>query len=96
MEVPMRPWRGMTVAIMATVVLWSAAALAQSKPAGCDAVRIPPKVEGQIIKIDGAQEKVTIRTDDGITHEFQASKETIQNIKIGDRIEAKLRHAPNC
>jgi hypothetical protein len=96
MEVAMRPWRDMTAVIAATVVLWSGAVLAQPQPAGCDSARMPPKVAGQVIKIDGAKEKVTIRADDGTTHEFQASRETLQNLKAGDRIEAKLRNAPNC
>jgi hypothetical protein len=34
---------------------------------------------------------VTIRTSDGKMHEFQASKETLQDLKEGDRIEARLR-----
>ncbi len=40
--------------------------------------------------------KVTMRTSDGTVHEFQASKETLQELKAGDRIAAKLRNAPNC
>jgi hypothetical protein len=86
----------MTAVIVATVALWSGAALAQAKSADCDAARLPPKVEGQVIKIDEAKEKVTIRADNGTTHEFQAAKATLQSLKAGDRIEAKLRTAPNC
>jgi hypothetical protein len=48
-------------------------------------------VEGQVIKIDRAQGRVTVRAADGVTHEFQASKETLQDLKEGDRIEARLR-----
>ena len=92
----MRPWRDMTAVIVTTAVLWSGATLAQPKPAGCDSAWVPVKVAGQVIKIDGAKGKVTVRTDDGTTHEFQASKETLQDLKAGDRIEAKLRSAPNC
>ncbi len=33
---------------------------------------------------------------DGKTHEFQASKETLQDLKVGDKIEASLRSLPNC
>jgi hypothetical protein len=32
----------------------------------------------------------------GATHEFQASKETLQDLKVGDRIDANLREAPKC
>jgi hypothetical protein len=48
-------------------------------------------VEGQVIKIHHRQGRVTIRAADGTVHEFQASKETLQDLKEGDRIEAQLR-----
>ena len=54
------------------------------------------QVEGQVVKIDSAQGKVTIRGADGTTHEFQASKETIQDIKVGETLKAKLRVPENC
>ena len=37
------------------------------------------------------QGKVTVRATDGTTHEFQASKETLQDMKVGDKIAAKPR-----
>jgi hypothetical protein len=37
-----------------------------------------------------------VRASDGTLHEFQASKETLQDIKVGGRVEAQLREAPNC
>jgi Cu/Ag efflux protein CusF len=95
-EVAMKLLQGITAVIVSTVMLWSGAVLAQPKAADCDAARMPSKVTGQVIKVDGPQEKVTIRANDGTTHEFQASKETLQNLKAGDRIEATLRHAPKC
>ena len=49
------------------------------------------RVEGQVVKVDTAQGKVTVRGTDGTTHEFQASKETLQDMKVGDKIAAKLR-----
>jgi hypothetical protein len=51
----------------------------------------PERVEGQVTKIDAAQGKVTVRGADGAMHEFQASKETLQDMKIGDKIAAKMR-----
>jgi hypothetical protein len=48
-------------------------------------------VEGQVMKVDVAQGKVTVREANGTTHEFQASKETLQDMKVGDKIAAKLR-----
>jgi len=72
--------------------------MGQAKPA-CDQqgrVATPQKVEGQVVKVDAAQNKLTVRETDGTVHEFQASAEAIQNFKVGDRIEATLREAPKC
>src|SRR5213592_628426 len=57
-------------------MLWAGSALAQGKPS-CDAqgrMKSPEKVEGQILKVDNAQGKVTVRGADGTVHEFQASQ----------------------
>lgn len=56
----------------------------------------PEKVEGQVVSVDPDQGKLTLRGADGTTHVFQASKETIQDYKVGDRIKAKLRPAKDC
>ena len=92
----MRPWRHMAAVVAATATLWNGAALAEVKLTNCDPVRYPPKVEGQVLKVDMNEGKVTLRTSDGTVHEFQASKETLQEFKVGDHIKAKLRNAPNC
>lgn len=94
----MHRWTAVAVGLGLTVVLGSGAAFAQAKP-GCDAqgrAVTPQKVEGQVVKVDAAQNKVTVRQADGTTHEFQASPEAIQGFKVGDRIEATLREAPKC
>jgi hypothetical protein len=54
------------------------------------------RVEGQVVKVDPAQNKVTVRGADGTTHEFQTSKETLQDIKVGETLKAKLRVPENC
>ncbi len=80
------------------LLLWTGAALAQGKPA-CDAqgkMKTPEKVEGQVVKVDQAQGKVTVREPGGTVHEFQASAETLKDLKVGDTIGAKLREAPKC
>jgi aconitase B len=59
-------------------------------------VKTPETVAGQVTKVDAAQGKVTVRQSDGTVHEFQASPETLKDLKVGGRIEAKLREAPNC
>jgi len=86
----------MAAVAVATATLWSGVALADVKLTNCDPVRFPPKVEGQVMKVNMQEGKVTMRTDDGTVHEFQASKETLQELKAGERITAKLRNAPNC
>ena len=51
----------------------------------------PEAVAGQVTKIDPTQSRVTVRASDGTVNEFGASKETLQDLKVGDRIEAKRR-----
>lgn len=92
----MHVWvRGVT-GVAAAILVWSGIALAQPKPADCPKPGAPQQVEGQVVKVDVEQGKLTLRGSDGTTHEFQASKETLQDVKVGDRIEAKLRMAANC
>lgn len=89
----------MLVTAVAGAMLWTGTALGQAAPKpGCDALKAgaPQKVEGQVVSVDPNQGKVTIKSADGKTHEFQAPKERIQDFKVGDRIEAQLRGAANC
>jgi hypothetical protein len=44
-----------------------------------------------VVKIDRPQGRVTVQAADGTMLEFQASRETLQDLKEGDRIEARLR-----
>jgi Cu/Ag efflux protein CusF len=53
-------------------------------------------VEGKVARIDAASNKVAVTEANGKTHEFQASKETLQDLKVGDKIEANLRSVPAC
>jgi hypothetical protein len=94
----MRLWWGVTAGLALSLMLWTGSALAQGKP-NCDAqgrMKTPEKVEGQVLKVDNAQGKVTVRGADGTVHEFQASAETLKDLKVGDKLEAKLREAPKC
>jgi Cu/Ag efflux protein CusF len=87
------------VAALLASVFWSGLAVGQTKPA-CDPQQVkqstPDKVEGQVVSVDHTASKVTIREADGKNYEFHADKATLQNLKIGDRLEAKLRAAPAC
>jgi hypothetical protein len=94
----MRMWLRVSAGFAVVFVLWTGTALAQGKPA-CDAqgkAMAPGTVEGQVVKVDTGLGKVTVREAAGTVHEFQASAETLQDLKVGDRIGAKLREAPKC
>jgi hypothetical protein len=91
-------WPVVATGLALTLALGAGAAFGQAKPA-CDPqgrVTTPQKVEGQVVKVDAAQSKLTVRQADGTVHEFQASAEAIQGFKVGDRMEATLREAPKC
>jgi ribosomal protein S1 len=93
----MTPYKAVAMGIMLAVPLWAGFAAGQSKPS-CDQMKAaaPQKVEGKVVRVDQAQGKVAVTESDGKTHEFQASKETLQELKVGDNVEAKLRELPKC
>jgi len=86
----------MAAVVVATAMLGSGVVLAEVKSTNCGPGRLPQQVEGQVVQVNKKEGKVTMRTSDGTVHEFQASKETLQDLKVGDRLAAKLREAPNC
>ena len=55
----------------------------------------PERVEGQVVSVtpDG---KLTVREDNGQTHQFQISREMAKEYKPGDRIDAKLSEGQKC
>ncbi len=79
--------------LVAATLMWSGIALGQTKPADCPKAE---KVEGQIVKMDMDQGKLTLRGSDGKTYEFSASKETLQDKKVGDRMEVTRRMPEHC
>ena len=91
------------IALLAGLVaagsMWSGSAMGQAKPACNPQIAkgssIPDRIAGQVLKIDHPTSRVTIKEADGKTYEFTADKETLQNLKVGDRLEATLR-APAC
>jgi ribosomal protein S1 len=95
MEASMKRGIRRAALLAVAVMLSSEMAFAQTKPE-CDKTKTPQTLEGHVVAIDLNQSKVTMRGSDGVTHEFQASKETLQGYKVGDRIEAKLRSTPDC
>ena len=93
----MTPYKAVAMGIVLAVPLWAGFAAGQSKPS-CDQMKAsaPQKVEGKVVRVDQAQGKVAVTASDGKTHEFQASKETLQDLKVGDNVEARLRELPKC
>ena len=80
------------------LILWTGTALGQAQPV-CDQqakTNTPQRVEGEVTDIDATNGRVTVRASDGTVHEFQASTETLQDLKVGGHLEAKLREAPKC
>jgi hypothetical protein len=94
----MHAWRWVTAGLVVMLMLGSGPAFGHAKP-GCDPtgrVTTPQKVAGRVVKVDLAQNRVAVREADGTVHEFQASRETLQDLKVGDHVEANLREAPKC
>jgi Cu/Ag efflux protein CusF len=93
----MKPYKALVVGVVATIPLWAGFAAGQTKPS-CDQMKAsaPEKVEGRVVRVDAAAGKVAVAENDGKTHEFQASKETLKDLKVGDKIEANLRSLPAC
>ena len=87
----MSMWTRFGVALVAPILLWSGTAFGQAASPPTHQGSTPRTVEGRVIKIDRAEGKVTIQASDGSRHEFKASKETLDDLKEGDRIEARLR-----
>jgi aconitase B len=92
----MHTWLQLSVGLAMGLMLWVGTALGQARPACDQKAKTPERVQGEITKIDAAQGRVTVRESDGTVHEFQASTETLQDLKVGGRVEAKLREAPKC
>jgi len=94
----MHRWIRLSAGLAVGCLLWTGTALGEVRPV-CDPqgkVKTPERVGGDVTKVDMAQGRVTVRESDGTLHEFQASKETLQNVKVGGRVEAQLREAPKC
>lgn len=86
----MKTRNGIITALVVAPLLWTGVATGQTPPRPAGQAR-PETIEGQVTKIDRAKGIVTLRAADGTVHEFQAGTETLQDLKEGDRIEAKRR-----
>jgi hypothetical protein len=58
--------------------------------------RAPEKIEGQVTAVDPASGMLTLRTEDGNTHQFRGDRDTVNDYKVGDRVVLNLRSQPDC
>jgi hypothetical protein len=84
-------WTRIGAAVGAPLLLWSGSAFGQAAQPPAHQGSTPRVVEGRVVRIDTTRERITIRASDGTMHEFQASKETLRDLREGDTIEARLR-----
>jgi hypothetical protein len=71
-------------------------AVAQQQPKQCQPAAAPQKVDGKITEMDKTSGRLRVQDKSGASHEFQASQETVRDLKVGDNIEATLRPLPKC
>jgi hypothetical protein len=86
----MNRWTRIAASAGLGLVLWTGTAMAQTQTPPSPPAS-PERVEGQVVSIDQKTGRVVLRAADGKTMEFQASPETLKDLKVGDRIEARLR-----
>ena len=93
----MKRWLVLSGVLTTSAFLATGLAFGQPK-AECknNRAQTPEKVEGQVMAIDQNAGRIIVREKNGTTHEFQANRQTLQDMKPGDQIEAKLREAPKC
>jgi hypothetical protein len=52
-------------------------------------------IAGLVTAIDRDRNRVTVRSSDGESHEFEAAPETLKDLEVGDRLEVKRRPETN-
>jgi Cu/Ag efflux protein CusF len=95
--------RSAALASLVAAILWTAAAGEPGKPV-CDAEHAPQqsgavttgKTGGEVVKVDIALGKVTIRQPDGTSHEYLASQQILRDLREGDRLEVMIKQPRSC
>jgi hypothetical protein len=85
-------WRSAAAVAATGIMLWGGAALAQPKT-DCPKREM---VEGQIVSIDQEHGTLTVQSPEGKRFEFRASRETLADKKVGDKIELTRRAPEGC
>jgi hypothetical protein len=62
----------------------------------CQPAKAPEMVTGQVVEISATGDRIRVRDAAGAQHEFATTQETSRDLRVGDRIEAKLRQMPKC
>jgi len=95
----------LTAVVLAAALIASGPALAKGK-ANCqpsasprgDAsgtkAAAPEKIDGQVVRVDQSTGMITVRNNDGTTHEFKGDAETLREYKVGDNVQLTLRAQP--
>lgn len=88
----------LAVGLLAGLSLGGNVALAETsgKPGDCPKIGAVEKIDGTVTNIEAQQGVLTLLSSDGTVHKFQASQETLQDLKIGDKIQTKLRISEAC
>lgn len=81
---------GYSIALAAALLVSSWATYAQND-ADCQRPGTPQKIEGRVTNVNMADSKVTVKSDDGKVHVFQAAEATLKDYKVGDSIKMTLR-----
>ncbi|HNV87949.1 MAG TPA: hypothetical protein PKL53_03190 [Methylotenera sp.] len=91
MNTKMNILKRLTAIAIVGLTMQSGVVMAEAAVVSCAKEGTPGQLEGKVVKVDMDQEKITLRDTSGTVHEFNASKETLQEYKAGDTIKAKLR-----
>ena len=86
--------RNLVLAAMALTVALGQGIVAAPRAATA-AEQASESIDGVVTKIDLDTHRVTVRSSDQEIHEFEASAETLKELKVGDRIEVKRRPEKN-
>lgn len=91
MNTKMNIFKRLAAIAIVGLIMQSGIVMAEGAAVSCAKEGTPEQLEGKVVKVDMDQEKITLRDINGTLHEFNASKETLQEYKAGDTIKAKLR-----
>jgi hypothetical protein len=53
----------------------------------------PEKISGTVTDIDGKHNMVTLRSESGETMQFRGDRDTVKDLKVGDKIDLNRRAA---